>query len=91
MHPAVYWGVAAAWLLLLISAFMSVRSLSIATAAKVAWFLAILALPILGLAAYALRCLLAGNWQIIAPFFQSRRLDRQISRTVASGNPAAKA
>jgi hypothetical protein len=85
-HPAVFWGVGAVWLLLIISAFLSVRSLPISFVAKLAWFLVIVVLPVLGLAAYALRCLAKANWKTFEPLFQSRRLNRQMS-----GDPVAKA
>lgn len=90
LHPVVYWGLAAVWFLLLVSAFVSVRSLTNAVA-KLAWFLAILALPVVGLAAYALRCLFTANWQVLAPLFQSRRLDRHISPLAPSGKSVTKA
>lgn len=87
LHPVVYWGLAAVWFLLLISAFMSVRSLPIPSGAKLVWSLIIVAIPIIGLAVYALRCLVSANWLILAPLFRSRHLDRQI----LSADPAAKA
>ena len=74
LHPAIYWGLGGVWLLILISAFMSIRSLSINISAKVAWFLVIIAIPIFGLTAYALRCIFHGNWQILKPLFQTRKM-----------------
>ncbi|RYD84358.1 MAG: hypothetical protein EOP84_05705, partial [Verrucomicrobiaceae bacterium] len=37
LHPMVYWGLAAVWVLLLISAVISVRTLAIPVGAKVVW------------------------------------------------------
>lgn len=74
--------------MMVLSAFMSLRSLAMGTAGKLAWFLAILTLPILGLAAYAIRCLFTANWQMLAPLFQSRRMDRHAS---PAGKSATKA
>lgn len=91
LHPMVYWGLALVWLLLLVSALMSVRSLAISTGAKLAWSLVLIAVPVLGLAAYAVRCLLRGNWQALKPLFQSRRLVKQVSSARPSGGPVAKA
>lgn len=91
LHPMIYWGLGAVWLLLLISAFMSVRNQSMHTVAKFAWVLVILALPILGLAAYAILCLFTANWQILAPLFQSRRIDRHMTPVTPSGKPKTKA
>lgn len=79
MHPAIYLGIAGAWVLLLFSAFMSLRSLSINTWAKVLWLLIIIALPVLGLFLYALRCLCMSNWGVIAFMFHARRLNSQIA------------
>lgn len=75
LHPALYWGLAAVYFLIFVSAFMSVRSLAISTGAKVAWLLIIIVIPILGLAVYALRCIFKANWNAFKPLFQSRRID----------------
>jgi hypothetical protein len=91
LHPMVYWGMAGVWVLLLFSAFASVRSLSISTGAKIAWSLVILVLPIFGLSAYAIRCLFRSNWHALKPWFQSRRVDRQLSSPRPSSDPVAKA
>lgn len=89
LHPMVYWGLAGIWLLLLLSAFASVRSLIISPAAKIVWVVVILALPILGLAIYAIRCLVRANWKGIKPFFQLRKVDRQLSAKVPPVKPPA--
>jgi hypothetical protein len=90
-HPVVYWGLAAVWFLILVSAFMSVRSLSISTGVKSAWFMVIVAIPILGLAAYAFRCIASANWKALKPLFQARKLDKQMSSAGSSDDPASRA
>lgn len=79
IHPAVYWGLAIIWVLVLVSALISVRSLPASGLVKVVWFILILAVPILGLGIYALYCLFSANWEMLKPLFQNRRLDRQSS------------
>lgn len=91
MHPFVYWGLAAVYVLLLVSAFMSLQSLSIPLWAKWLWFVIIIALPILGLALYVLRCLIKADWYAIKPLFQARKMDQQISSPKKAGHPAVKA
>lgn len=87
MHPAVYWGLGVIWILMLVSAIMSVRSLPIFPGKKVAWIFVIVAIPILGLGIYALRCLFSANWDVLKPFFRSRQLERK----ALSIDPVAKA
>ena len=41
-HPAVYWGLAAVWLILLLASVSSLRSQPLSMGAKVAWFALIL-------------------------------------------------
>ena len=72
VHPVVFWGLAIIWVLVLVSAFMSVRSLPTKTLVKVVWFVLIIAIPVLGLGIYALRCLVSANWQMFKLLFQSR-------------------
>lgn len=91
MNPMVYWGLAVVWLMLLLSAFMSLRSLSTPFWAKFLWFIIIVALPIMGLALYALRCLFKADWYYITPLFQTRKMDQQISAPKKGNHPAAKA
>lgn len=69
-HPAVYWGLAAVWLILLVSAVLSIRSLDISAGAKVAWMLLIFFIPLLGLGIYALRCFFRGNWSFLKPLLE---------------------
>jgi len=78
-HPAVYWGLAAVWLILLIAAFSSVRSLEISAGAKVAWFLLILGVPLFGLGIYALRCLAKGDWSFLKPLFTPPKTAKKIA------------
>jgi uncharacterized membrane protein len=91
LHPMIYWGLAAIWLLLLISAVVSVRSLEISTAAKAVWLLLILFVPVAGLALYAFRCLLKSNWEALAPLFHSRKLNQQLPSAKAPVAPRRKA
>lgn len=91
LHPMVYWGLAGVWILILVSAFISVRSLSISTGAKAGWFFLIIAVPILGLTTYSLRCLFKNDWRAFEFLFHSRSLVRQISSVEPSINPAKKA
>lgn len=91
MHPGVYWGLAIIWLLLIVSAFASVRSLAIPAIAKNVWLLVILAIPILGLAAYAFRCLARANWHALKPWFQSRKVDKHLASSLSSVDPVSKA
>lgn len=76
MHPAVYWGLGVIWLMMVVSAIMSVRSLPISEVKKFVWLLVIIAVPILGMAVYAFRCLLSANWDTLKPLFRSRQLER---------------
>ena len=91
LHPFVYWGLAGVWLLLIVSAFASVRSLTIPILAKNVWVLIILAVPILGLAAYAFRCLARANWYSIKPLFLSRRVSTQLASAALRADPKSKA
>ncbi|MBX3742201.1 MAG: hypothetical protein KF712_14505 [Akkermansiaceae bacterium] len=91
LHPMIYWGIAVVWLLLLISAVTSIRTLEIPVAVKVVWLLLILLLPVAGLALYALRCLFKSDWQALAPLFHSRKLNQQLPSGKASAAPRGKA
>ena len=68
-HPAVYWGLAAIWLILIVAAFLSLQSQPITVGAKMAWFAAILFLPIVGIATYACWCLVTADWAFLKPIF----------------------
>lgn len=78
-HPAVYWALAAVWFLLLLAALSSIRSLPVSFGAKVVWFLIIVVLPLVGLAAYAFRCLIRGNWSFLKPIFSPPQSARKIA------------
>jgi len=81
VHPAAYWGLGLVWLLLLLAAFTSVRSLAIGTSAKVLWFLFILLAPVIGLTFYTLRCLFLGDWSFLKPFLITSKSADKISRS----------
>jgi len=78
-HPAVYWGLAFVWLILLLASISSLRSLSLPTGAKIGWFALILFLPIFGLGIYALRCFIKGNWSFFKPFFVPPKTNQKIA------------
>lgn len=78
-HWAVYWGLLAVWLMLLIAAFSSIRTLEIAGSAKVLWILFILLVPIFGLGIYALRCLFMGDWEFLKPLLAPPRTAKKIA------------
>ena len=71
-HPAVYWGLLIIWVILLVAAFSSLREIEMSLGAKIAWFLVILFVPIIGLALYAVRCLIRSDWTFLKPLLQSR-------------------
>ena len=77
-HPAVYWGLGAAWIILLLSALMSLRSLSISTSAKIAWFAVIFLVPIVGLASYCGYCLLKGEWSFLKILLAKPRVIKSV-------------
>jgi len=78
-HPAVYWGLAGVWLMLLTAAVSSLRSLDISFGAKAAWVLLILFVPVLGLGVYALRCLIRGDWSFLKPFLAPPKTAKKIA------------
>jgi hypothetical protein len=78
-HPAVYWGLAAVWLILLLAAVSSLRSLPISTGAKVAWFALIFLVPLIGLGIYALRCLIMTDWSFFKPFLVPPKTTQKIA------------
>lgn len=65
IHPMIYWGVAAVWLILLIAGIFSISSYSIPRWRKLLWAVFILAVPILGLAIYTIRCLFLADWSLL--------------------------
>jgi hypothetical protein len=78
-HPVVYWGLAVVWLILLLAAVSSLRSLEISFGAKTAWMLLILLVPLVGLGIYALRCLFLGDWSFLKPFFAPPKTAKKIA------------
>lgn len=78
-HWAVYWGLLAVWIILLIAAFSSVRSLEISGIAKALWILFILLVPLFGLVIYALRCLVKGDWAFLKPLLAPPRTAKKIA------------
>jgi hypothetical protein len=91
LHPMIYFGFTAIWLLILISAVISVRSLEIPVGFKVVWLLLIFFVPIAGLALYALRCLMRADWNALAPLFHSRKLNQHLPSAKAPNVPRRKA
>lgn len=80
VHPIAYWGLGIVWLLLLMAAFTSVRSLAIGTFAKVLWFFFILLAPLIGLTFYTLRCLFLGDWSFLKPFLTKPKSANKLAR-----------
>jgi len=78
VHPMIYLGLAAVWLVLLITALMSVLSLRVGLLAKSLWMLLILTVPVIGLACYALRCLFRGDWSMLKPLMPQNKAPRRI-------------
>jgi hypothetical protein len=68
-HPMIFWGIGVVCLLLIITAFFSISSYPIPWWRKFLWGIFILALPILGLAIYAVRCLILGDWSLLQMVF----------------------
>ncbi len=80
-HPLIPWALATTWLILLISAFLSIASLDGSRFAKTMWGLLVVLLPIIGLFIYALRCLIQADWSILKPFLpQSRPNAKTLSK-----------
>lgn len=77
-HPMVYWGLGFVWLLLMITAFSSIRSLGISGLKKWVWFLVVLLFPILGLAIYSIFCLTRGNWTFLKAVFSQPRVAKTV-------------
>lgn len=78
-HPAIYWGLAGVWLILLVAAVSSLRSLEISSGAKAAWMLLILLLPVFGLGIYAIRCLIMGDWSFLKPVLAPPKTAKKIA------------
>ena len=78
-HWAVYYGLLAVWIILVVAALFSLRSLEIPTGAKVAWLLVILFVPLFGLGFYSLRCLILGDWSFLKPVLAPPRTAKKIA------------
>lgn len=78
-HWAVYWGLLAVWIILLVAAFSSIRSLEISLGAKIGWILVTLFIPIAGLGIYALRCLISADWSFLKPILAPPRTAKKIA------------
>ena len=78
-HPAVYWGLAVVWVLLLVGAVSSLRTLEISFGGKFAWIFIIIFLPIFGLGIYAFHCLILGDWAFLKPFFAPAKTAKKIA------------
>jgi hypothetical protein len=78
-HPAIYWGLAVVWVILLVTAVASIRSLDLSRGGKIAWLLVVLVFPVLGLALYALRCLFRGDWSFLKPFLVPPKTAKKIA------------
>ena len=78
-HPMIHAGLAIIWVLLLVAAFLSIRSQTFGAVAKWIWFLVILALPILGLAIYAVWCLVRADWSFLKFIFGSPNATKSMS------------
>jgi hypothetical protein len=78
-HWAAYYGLLAVWILLVVAALFSVRSLEISTRAKVSWLSVIVFVPLFGLGVYSLRCLMLGDWSFLKPLLAPPRTAKKIA------------
>ncbi len=78
-HPAVYWGLAVIWIILLAASVSSLRVVELPTEAKVVWFAVICCVPIFGLGLYAFRCLIKGDWGFLKPLLSPPRNNKKIA------------
>ena len=72
IHPFAYWALALVWLILLVAFVSSIRSQEIPATAKAIWIFLVLFVPIFGLAAYCIWCLIRADWSFLKPLFQTR-------------------
>lgn len=77
-HPAIYLGLFAVWVILLVAAGLSILAQKISTAWKAFWFLLVVLVPIAGLAVYALRCLFQGDWSFLKPLLVPPSVARKL-------------
>ena len=66
-HWGVIAGLCAVWLVLLTATCFSLRSQPLSLKAKLTWMAIIVAVPIVGMALYALWCLTRGDWSFLKP------------------------
>jgi hypothetical protein len=63
--PYVYIGMAVVWIIMVATAFFSLRAQPIGAGAKMVWALLIVLLPIVGMTLYCLRCLLRADYPLL--------------------------
>jgi hypothetical protein len=66
--PEVYAGLVAAWLLLVVAGIASVISQPFSRIGKIAWIILVLALPVMGMVIYCVRCLLGADYAFLKMF-----------------------
>lgn len=71
-HAFIPWAILIIWISLLFAASSSLKALDISPATRVSWGFFIVLIPFIGLAAYALRCLLKADWSFTKPFFRTK-------------------
>jgi len=64
-HPLIYWGLALVWLVLVCNCIASLRIQPISVAARWLWVILIIALPIVGMAFYLIRCLFKADYAFL--------------------------
>jgi hypothetical protein len=64
-QPLIYWGLAVVWLVLVGNCIASLRVQPISVAARWLWAFLIIALPIIGMALYLLRCLFKADYSFL--------------------------
>lgn len=64
-HPLIYWGLAVVWLVLVGNCIASLKAQPISVAARWLWVILIIALPIIGMALYLLRCLFKADYSFL--------------------------
>jgi hypothetical protein len=64
-HPLIYWGLAIVWMVLVGNCIASLRVQPISVTARWLWVILIVALPIVGMALYLVRCLLKADFSFL--------------------------
>lgn len=64
-HPMIYWGIAGAWIAMLIGAFLSIRQQMIGASGKWVWLMLIVLVPVGGLFLYLIWCLLRVDYSFL--------------------------